>query len=141
MNEKIGARLEYDAQSERFVGDNRSSEKLDDYIESIRGTDIYSWGDTAENIEQFNNIAGLKVAILRYGMVFIVLFFVFFFLYSRSHLKGNNTEIFLFMLLLFLTLYQRPAFVGPGYLFLFTIVVLTLDKEIRNDCRFLMKTN
>lgn len=135
--EKIGTRIEYDYERGSIVGDNRSNEKLDEYLKSIEGTRAFSWGDSKENVDQFSNIAGLKIAILRYGIVFIVLFFFFYFLYARSYLKGNKVEIILFMLLLFLTLYQRPAFVSPCYLFLFSTVVLAREKEIRERCLLL----
>ena len=133
LSEKIGTRLEYDEERGRFVGDNRTSKELDDYIESIEGSRAYVWGEKKEIVEHFNSSASIKNAILRYGMVFILLFFLFFFFYARSYLKGNRTELFLFMLLLYVTLYQRPAFVSPAYLFMFSIVVITRYEELRSN--------
>ena len=130
LKDMIGVRLEYDEDRKKFVGDNRSSEELDEYIVSIRGTNAYAWGDRQEVAESFNRSASIKNAILRYGMVFIVFFFIFYFLYARKHLKGHKAEIALFIVLLLLTLYQRPGFVSPAYLFLFSIVVLVRSEAI-----------
>lgn len=131
LNEAIGARIEYDKSSGKFVGDNRSGDLLDDHIETIRGTNAYYWGDTDSNIDFFAAHAGLQTAILRYGVVFIILYFVFYFCfaYSRTTKRGQ----LLFMILLLATLYQRPAFVSPGYLFLFTCAVLFGFGQSRNE--------
>lgn len=131
LNEAIGARIEFDKTSGKFVGDNRSGDLLDNHIETIRGTNAYYWGDTDSNIEFFAAHAGLQTAILRYGVVFIILYFVFYFCfaYSRTTKRGQ----LLFMILLLATLYQRPAFVSPGYLFLFTCAVLFGFGQFQNE--------
>ena len=95
---------------------------LDNHIESIKGTNAYFWGDSDENIEYFSAYAGLQTAILRYGVVFIILYFIFFFCYA--YFRTSKRGLLLFMILLFATLYQRPAFVNSGYLYLFTCAVL-----------------
>lgn len=122
LNEAIGARIEYDKSTGKFAGDNRSGEMLDNHIESIKGTNAYFWGDSDENIEYFSAYAGLQTAILRYGVVFIILYFIFFFCYA--YFRTSKRGLLLFMILLFVTLYQRPAFVNSGYLYLFTCAVL-----------------
>ena len=78
LSEAIGVRIEYDKSTGKFVGDNRSGELLDNHIETIRGTNAYYWGDTDSNIDFFAAHAGLQTAILRYGIVFIVLYFIFY---------------------------------------------------------------
>lgn len=123
----IGSRLEYDEDRGTLAGDNRSGEELDKYIESIRGTNTYFWGETEDVVEEFSANAGIKNAILRYGIVFIILFFVFFFFYAKSRLKGNNMELLLFMVLLVLTLYQRPGFVNVNRLFFFSVAVMSRE--------------
>lgn len=131
LSEAIGVRIEYDKSTGKFVGDNRSGELLDNHIETIRGTNAYYWGDTDSNIDFFAAHAGLQTAILRYGIVFIVLYFIFYFCfaYSRTTKRGQ----FLFMILLLATLYQRPAFVNSGYLFLFTCAVLFGFGQSQNE--------
>lgn len=131
LSEAIGVRIEYDKSTGKFVGDNRSGELLDNHIETIRGTNAYYWGDTDSNIDFFAANAGLQTAILRYGIVFIVLYFIFYFCfaYSRTTKRGQ----FLFMILLLATLYQRPAFVNSGYLFLFTCAVLFGFGQSQNE--------
>lgn len=119
FNEMVGSRLEYDEDKGTIAGNNRSGDELDDYIVSIRGTDKYLWGDP-KGEKEFDAHASFQNAILRYGMVFMVLFFIFYFLYAKSRFHNNWKEISLFMLLLFLTLYQRPGFLIPTYLFIFS---------------------
>ena len=144
MNELIGARLQYD-EGKGFTGNNRSGEDLNNYIASIRGTSKYLWGDTADIVENFNGNASLNNAILRYGFVFIVCFFVFYFLYARNALKGKRIELIMTMLLLFFTLYQRPAFVDPAYTFLFTMAILAhqypIEDSRKTKSRSLLQTN
>ena len=139
LNEAIGARIEYDKSSGKFVGDNRSGEMLDNHIESIKGTSAYYWGDTDQNIEYFAAHAGLQTAILRYGVVFIVLYFIFYFCFA--YLRATKRGLLLFMLLLFATLYQRPAFVNPSYLFLFTCAVLFGSQQSNNELLDVKKEN
>lgn len=122
FNEMVGSRLEYDEEKGTLAGNNRSGEGLDDYIASIRGTSKYFWGDP-KGEEEYASHASLQNAILRYGAVFMVLFFVFYFLYAKTRLHNNWREIGMFMLLLFLTFYQRPGFLSPTYLFIFSCVV------------------
>lgn len=133
LNDFIASRLVFDKERNTIEGNNRSTEELDDYIESIRWTDPYLWGDSEFAIERFSKSASLNNAILRFGFVFIFCFFIFFFLYAMTKLKGNKKEVFLFILLLFLTLYQRPAFMNPTYIFLFSSVITyyIVDEEKR----------
>lgn len=131
MNEMIGARLEYDEERGTIAGNNRSGTELDEYIASIRGTKEYFFGVKPEIVEEFNANAGIKNAVLRYGAVFVFLFFAFFLIFSKSKLKHNNREVVSFMLLLFLTLYQRPGFINPSYLFMFTMAVLSRVENIQ----------
>lgn len=131
LKEAIGARIEYDKSTGKFVGDNRSGELLDNHIESIKGTNAYFWGDSDENIEYFAAHAGLQTAILRYGVVFIILYFIFFFCYA--YFRTSKRELVLFMILLCATLYQRPAFVNSGYLFLFSCAVLFGNQQSSDE--------
>lgn len=129
LNEMVGARLQYDTDRQTIVGNNRSDVALDNYVESIKGTDVYYWGDNNEVNDEFANYASFNNAILRFGMVFIVLYYVFFFFYAKNRLGHNIIEVLLFVLLLFLTLYQRPGYVNPAYLFMFASILLVREKD------------
>lgn len=134
MNEMVGSRLEYDEDKGTIAGNNRSGEDLDDYIASIRGTSKYFWGDPKSE-EEFSGHASLQNGVLRYGVVFMVLFFVFYFIYAKTRLHRNRKEVWMFMLLLFLTLYQRPGFLSPTYLFIFSCVVMSRQVVIEDNKR------
>lgn len=123
LNEKIGMRLEYDKDTKTIVGNNRSTEGLNDYIESIRWTNQYLWGDSEQVIEHFSQSASINNAILQYGFVFVVCFFLFFFFYATVRMEGRYKLVMSFILLIFLTLYQRPGFLNSIYLFLFSSVI------------------
>lgn len=129
MNEMVGSRLEFDEDIGTIVGNNRSGNDLNDYISSIRGTDKYYWGDF-KRAEDYSNHASLQNAVLNYGVVFMFLFFVFYFFYAKSRLHNIWLEIVMFMLLLFITLYQRPGFLNPTYLFLFSSIVQSRQVQI-----------
>ena len=132
LQEKIGARLEYNEDQGTIEGDNRTTGQLSEYIKSIRGTNAYFWGDTPEVVEDYSRESSVYNAILNYGIVFVILYFVFMFFYTHSHLNKSRIEIFLFMILLFMTLYQRPGFVTPTYLFMFTSVVLLKETCLKD---------
>lgn len=125
LNDMVGYRLEYDSTTGKLVGDNRSSDDLDSYIASIRGTSAYYWGDRDDIVNYYLLHAGLNTAILRYGIVFIFLYIMFFVLFSYRMYHRNYKEIFLFAVAILATLYQRPGFVNPPFILMFAGIVIT----------------
>ena len=95
LNEMVGSRLEFNEDTGTIAGNNRSGEDLDDYIASIRGTSKYFWGDPKSE-EDFSGHASLQNGVLRYGVVFMVLFFVFYYFYAKTRLHKNWREIWMF---------------------------------------------
>lgn len=134
LNEMVGSRLEYDEDKGTIAGMNRSGEELDDYVVSIRGTSKYLWGDPKAE-EDFANHASFQNGVLRYGVVFMILYFVFYFFYAKSRLRDNWRERLLFMLLLFLTLYQRPGFLSITYLYIFSSIIQSRQVVIESKRR------
>jgi hypothetical protein len=124
LNEVVGYRLEYDSTAGKFVGDNRSSDALDDYIVSIRGSSEYLWGANEDIVEYYLANAGLNTAILRYGVVFIVSYIVFFILYCYYKTDRNRKESMLFLIAILATIYQRPGLVNPPFIFMFVGIVI-----------------
>ena len=122
LNDVVGYRFKFDEDKGTITGNNRSTDELDDYVASIRGTNLYYWGDP-KGEEEFLASASLQNAVLRYGVVYLVLFFIFFFFYAQIRMHNNWKEIAMFMLLLILTLFQRPGFLVPTYLYMFSSVV------------------
>lgn len=124
VNDMVGHRLEFDSSTGKLAGDNRSSEDLDSYISSIKGSYAYFFGDRDEIVEEYLANAGLNTAILRYGLVLIILYIVFFVMYSYYTSGKNRREAFLFMLAILATIYQRPGLVNPPFIFMFVGIVI-----------------
>lgn len=119
-SELILGRMEYDTTTNKMTGDNRSDIYLDNYIDNIRGSSLYFWGVRNESIiKEYQNSAGYKNAILMYGMVFIVLYIVLFGIYGSTYMSNNKWMLFVMILIMVATLYQRPGFMGKDYIFLF----------------------
>lgn len=124
----IGRRIEYDKSTGMFAGDNRAEKDLIMYVQSIRGTSRYFWGDTNANIIRFSGSAGYRNIILRYGAVFYMLFIVFWLLYAISICKNRN-DFIVFLVLFIAVQYQRPSPLGIEYLFLFTAFVKCYNNQ------------
>lgn len=121
----IWGRLKYDTERSTIVGDNRADTDLVEFIREIRGTKLYFFGlglYDKELLRSFDGSAGYRNAILRYGVFGITLYVLFFIIYANSKI-GHNHLYYLFLLLLFLTLFQRPAFLHVHYIFLFVVFV------------------
>lgn len=127
--ELIWERLEWDSSRKTIVGDNRTGDDFDAYVESIRGTNAYFWGVGDTRIsERFSSAASINNALIRYGLVVLVYFFVFYAFYSRRYIKS----IFMwlaFMSFLYVTLYQRPSFFTIHYLFIFNMAIYASSKR------------
>ena len=130
--ELIWERLEWDTSRNTIVGDNRTGEDFDAYVESIRGTYAYFWGVGDSQISaRFSGAASINNALIRYGLVVLVYFFVFYAFYSRRYIKS----IFMwlaFMTFLYATLYQRPGFFTIHYLFIFNMAIYASSKKYQN---------
>lgn len=130
LNEMVGYRLEYDSSTGKFVGDNRSNEELDDHIASIRGTYGYFWGERDEVVEYYLECAGLNTAIIRFGVVFIFLYVFFFVFYSYYKSGKDRKEVFIFMIAILATIYQRPGLINAPFIFMFVGIVINRSNII-----------
>lgn len=133
LYDMVGYRLEYDSDTGKLAGDNRSSEDLDNYIVSISGSSAYLWGASEDVVEYYQRHAGLSTAILRYGVVMIILYILFFTLYcyykSRERLKAT----FIFLLVMMMTLYQRPGIASSSFIFMFSGIVINRALQYKNN--------
>lgn len=129
----IWDRLEYDKNQGVISGDNRASNDLKAYFDSIRDTSQFWWGvDNRNMIAYFSDSAGYRNAIMSNGAVVCVLYVLFFLLLAINDTKSFRYSL-IFATLLLMTLYQRPGFFSVNYLFLFTmyIVIHCKDKKIK----------
>lgn len=122
MQQAVYARLEWDAEAGKFAGDNRYAEAQKEYVESIRGTNDYFFGDHGKTEGDFGFSRSYLDAILSYGFIFCFIYVIWFGFYARVRGLSWYTTI-LFMLIFLLTLYQRPNFTSFSYIFLFSTCV------------------
>lgn len=132
----IWGRVEWDAEKSSISGDNRAYDDLDLYFKSIRGTNIYFWGlglIDRDLMSSFDNSAGYRNAILRYGFVGFSLYIIFFSALAYKQI-GKRKELLLFVLLFLTTLYQRPVLLNIHYIYLFvTFIYLNSLNEQKRD--------
>lgn len=125
-NELIIERTRWDAAERTITGDDRALGDLKDYVKSLRGTDAYYWGiKNKAIIESYSRSASIQNAILKYGIVVVVLFFVFYFAYSL-HTLHSYYNCMMFMILLFCLIYNRPTMFDLSRLFLYNMVLYSL---------------
>lgn len=136
----IGHRFEYDEKSGKLVGDNRADDDLKKYFSSIRGTSIYFWGDSTENIERFSASAGYRNMVLRYGAVFFILFIIFWLLYAKTEFKNDRKSFVIFLILFIALQYQRPSVRDVSFLFLYTAFVkcynISFNSKLLSDEKY-----
>lgn len=125
-NELIIERTRWDAAERTITGDDRALGDLKDYVNSLRGTDAYYWGiKNKAIIESYSRSASIQNAILKYGIVVVVLFFVFYFAYSL-HTLHSYYNCMMFMILLFCLIYNRPTMFDLSRLFLYNMALYSL---------------
>lgn len=129
MKTMIWDRMAWDETGGTIVGNNRASEDFKVYYNSIVGTEKFYWGEEDKNISiQFSESAGYRNAILRYGAVSCILYLLFFLIFAYSRISDKKQAL-LFAAILITTLYQRPNFFAPHYIFLFTMCIILFSQS------------
>lgn len=117
----IGDRLLWNSESQTITGDDRSSESLKQYVKSIRGTTYYYFGNP-KAVSQFQDSASIEKQILAHGFITVVLFFVFFSLYSYRYLRISKKWV-LFLIMFVSIMYNRPTMFALDKLFLYFMMI------------------
>ena len=124
LDELVYSRFEWDEDAGGFAGDNRFTDNVNTYYNSIKGTSSYYFGLDAKKLESVvdEGSYGYKIAVMRYGMVFFALYIIFFlWLAVKKKLSPINFCIFAFALIA--TLYQRPNLYDTVYVFMFAQII------------------
>lgn len=122
LNETLGIRFEWDAEKGTFVGDNRiNSEFVQATFEQIRGTKQFWFGidDKEDYLDSVAGSSSFITVIVLYGMVFTILYLLFFVLYALYY-RESWWSVLLFIFAFFATIYQRPNTFNIIYVYLFT---------------------
>lgn len=129
MKTLVWDRMSWDETEGTIAGDNRASEDLKIYFNSIIGTEKFYWGvgDSSTNL-QFMESAGYRNAVLRYGAVSCFLYLLFFLIFAY-HRISDKRQVLIFAAILMTTLYQRPNFFAPHYIFLFTMCIVFFSES------------
>ncbi len=129
VNAVLWNRFEWDSQEGKFVGDNRMRDDAEYAFNKIEGNE-YLWGLEAHNVEKYWVFAygssSYKNVIATNGMVFFVLYMLFFILFGWKY-KVSWTNYLMFLLMLFLCLYQRAEIYKIPYMFLFACLARLKD--------------
>ena len=127
VNERIVERIQWNQEKNTLSGDDRASENLILYVESIRGTSQYYWGQRRDHIvDDYRKSASIYNAILIYGLVVTVLFFVYFFFFSIKHIGIRLGSLF-YLLFLAMLLYNRPSMFPFLYFFLYVVALYSIE--------------
>lgn len=122
----IWERLGWNSDKLSIVGDNRAHDDLYTFFNNIKGTNVYYFGlglFDRELLTSFDSSAGYRNAILRYGLIGVFLYVTFFISYAY-HYIGKRRELLLFIVLFISTLFQRPGFLNPHFIFLFVSFIM-----------------
>lgn len=123
----IGDRLIWEAEAKTISGDDRSSDDLKGYINDIRGSYKYYFGNP-DAISRYQDSASLEKQILAHGAITIALFFLFFAIYSYHYLKFSQ-ELILFLIIFFSIMYNRPTMFALDRLYLYCMMIFAWTRN------------
>lgn len=105
----------------KFEGDDRSSESLDRFYKSKQYTWDYWFGvgDIEKAAQYMEGDSSYKIVVLRNGMIFFVLYCLFFILYGYKYLKKDRWAFFLYLTIFIGCMYQRTNVYAIETVFLF----------------------
>lgn len=131
LNNHLFARLQLD-EEKGFTGNNRTYGKFDDVFEiAMNNKELVFWGIGVDNYNLLrDNIhfggAGVKVYVLRQGLVSVLLVFSAYFLVGLS-LSKHRRYILCFMLLIALSFWQRAYPFWTSWLVPYIAGVIKMD--------------
>ncbi|MDD4428692.1 MAG: hypothetical protein PHG64_09920 [Paludibacter sp.] len=132
LNEILGQRFVWDADRGWFTGDNRLSVLASDYWVSLIGTHGFWFG--IEDKEWYMELAKGSSSIINVfvvnGMLLFILYIIFYIYYGIINRKDWYSFL-LMILVVILTIYQRPGLFAAEFIFLWTFMARgNLQKSI-----------
>jgi hypothetical protein len=114
----------------QWKGDNRSSAGLNASYSSFLHSDDLLWGKGQNYLRSYGETgnSSYKELVMTYGLVFLIFLCISFILFAYIHIR-NRKYFFLFLLLFFGMIYQRPFIFDPAYFFIYIAAILKF-KEI-----------
>lgn len=108
-------------------GDNRNSDELMAVWDQSKYNVQILTGYGESFIKDYEGSASIQLFILRDGLIFVLMYFAVYLLYAKRMMQ-KRSELFLFALILFVTLYQRPGFCGIEFTLLFAAYIISKSK-------------
>lgn len=127
FEELIYSRVEWNQNEGSFSGDNRSRNGEKEYLEQIRGSSDYWWGSSPSVYKRFEGSWGYRNVIIMYGMVFFMLYCMFFYVFAFNR-KLSFKSICLFSIIFISVIYQRPDLFETTKVFLMSQYILVLSQ-------------
>lgn len=121
LNEVIGSRFEWDSESGKLVGDNRSNDKTLYFFNNLLVSNEFWFGlkDTSLFLEYMEGESNVYMILILNGFVFCLSYLLFYIFYGLSK-KTKTSSFILFIIILLATIYQRPFLFNPEFIFLWT---------------------
>jgi hypothetical protein len=109
LNEVIGSRFEWDSESGKLVGDNRSNDKTLYFFNNLLGSNEFWFGlkDTSLFLEYMEGESNVYMILILNGFAFCLSYLLFYIFYGLSK-KTKTSSFILFLIILLATIYQRP---------------------------------
>lgn len=133
MQYRLWGRMEWNPETGKFVGDNRMVDEGDAYYERIKGTSEYYFGvnDVKAYWDAARGSSSYKNVIAMYGIIYLVLYCLYFLLLSYSH-NRKKKDFLLFALLFLATLYQRANLYYIDFIFLYSCLAMINEDNVDN---------
>tara|TARA_B110001469_G_scaffold127101_1_gene146703 strand:- start:15135 stop:16127 length:993 start_codon:yes stop_codon:yes gene_type:complete len=127
LQELIFKRLTFE--DGNLLGDNRSSEYFDTWYESFRRTVNYYWGiGDKSNLIYNHGGASYKDIIVNFGIIYFIFYIGAFSMFGFKFLRFSK-QYFIYLLILFSILYQRPFITSLFYIFLIFTPIYVLNED------------
>lgn len=125
FNEELYSRFQFDEQAGKLIGDNRSTESMDDYLKSIRWSHDYYWGADKNKMDIMDltvGSAGIVKAVIINGVVYISLYCLLFWSFAIYN-KLTRSQVLLFIVIMLMNLYHRPSLFDFSMFYLYTAYI------------------
>ncbi len=121
MRTVLWDRFLWDEFENTIAGDDRMGQIGDEAFERIRGTDEYWFGvkDKQAYLSFVEGSSSYKNVIALNGMIFFILYVLFFFLFGLTY-KKNWVSFIIYMIVFLATIYQRPGLFSFVWFFMFS---------------------
>ena len=109
-----------------FAGDDRSGDAVKQLYNNVKGTPAFFFGTgkTTNFLKISEGEASLLMAIVQYGLLFVLLYIFVFAIYGWRY-KSNLITYFLFLFVFLGCIYQRPFLFQPEYLFFYSLMAMS----------------